>query len=234
MNVRLDSHNDFYDVFVPYNLSFITRARTMEGRWIDNHWRISKGWINKLNQSLQDVFFESIGEYRQRYNVEVEVMRDQTDNQNGVFIGGKEVSVAIRDSNVACCGEDVEYLEGKPTKKGGRVNYASEVKAGCKILLKDVSTLAVNYLQETKRQHEIRVTSIEGYPNKAFFAENIHTYAKGLSHSVGCRNAILYLEEIIRDLEAKDIEDFHDPNKMHEVVSSYYIPKISVKEVSNE
>jgi hypothetical protein len=196
MNVKLEIHPEFFKLFVPYKMEFIKKARLMDGVWSNNNWQIPIKWRYTLDDALQECFFESVEQSQQRYDVKIEIMRDHTNDENGVFIGGKEVSRAKKDSHIAVAGQDVTYLEGKPTKKGGRVNYASEVKAGCKILLKDVSAYAINYLQETKRQQFAKVHEINGYPSVAYCAQQIDFCSQALARIIGVTSASKYLQSV--------------------------------------
>lgn len=142
-NIKVTIKDGRASVFTPFNRDFVAAIKSNIGgrKWdADNKcWTVPEESLPQVRQIMMDVYGETdLPDAGGSVTVKLTIKEDLSEYCDGVIRFKKVLALARDRDSGARAGEDVTYLEGKPTSGGSRANWKSIVPEGCVILLRHV------------------------------------------------------------------------------------------------
>ena len=141
-NIKVTIKDGRASVFTPFNRDFVTAIRNVGGRkWDadDKCWTVPEEALPQVRQIMMDVYGETdLPDTCGSVTVKVTFKEEYYERCNDVIIFKKVIASARGRDSGARPGDDVTFLEGKPTSGGSMKNWESVVPAGCVVLLRHV------------------------------------------------------------------------------------------------
>lgn len=127
----------------PYNREFVSQIKTIGGaRWDSARrvWKIPAACVDQARAIMRRVFGEcDLPDESRRVTVKLTFNENvASDKRSSISIFGKQIARAFGRDSGAVVGEDVSFIEGKPTSGGSRANWLTYIPAGCVALLRNV------------------------------------------------------------------------------------------------
>ena len=141
-NIKVNIENGRAKVFTPFNRDFVAAIKNVGGRkWdADNKcWTVPEESLSQVRQIMMDVYGETdLPDAGGSVTVKVTFKEEYSERRDDVIIFKKVIASARGRDSGARPGDDVTFLEGKPTSGGSMKNWESVVPAGCVVLLRHV------------------------------------------------------------------------------------------------
>ena len=141
-NIKVTIENGRAKVFTPFNRAFVNAIRNVGGRKWDADekcWTVPEESLPQVRQIMMTIYGETdLPDAGGSVTVKVTFKEEYSERRDDVVIFKKVIASARGRDSGARPGEDVTYLEGKPTSGGSMKNWESVVPAGCVVLLRHV------------------------------------------------------------------------------------------------
>ena len=141
-NIKVTIKDGRASVFTPFNRDFVAAIRNVGGRkWDadDKCWTVPEEALPQVRQIMMDVYGETdLPDTCGSVTVKVTFKEEYSERRNDVIIFKKVIASARGRDSGARPGDDVTFLEGKPTSGGSMKNWESVVPAGAVVLLRHV------------------------------------------------------------------------------------------------
>ena len=141
-NIKVTIKDGRAKVFTPFNRDFVNAIRNIGGRkWDadDKCWTVPEEALPEVRKIMMEVYGETdLPNTCGSVTVKVTFKEEWYERCNDVIIFKKVIASARGRDSGARSGDDVTFLEGKPTSGGSMKNWKSVVPAGCVVLLRHV------------------------------------------------------------------------------------------------
>ena len=141
-NIKVIVKDGRAKVFTPFNHDFVNAIRNVGGRkWDadDKCWTVPEDALPEVRKIMMDVYGETdLPGTCGSVTVKVTFKEEWSERCDDVIIFKKVIASARGRDSGARPGDDVTFLEGKPTSGGSVKNWESVVPAGCVVLLRHV------------------------------------------------------------------------------------------------
>lgn len=149
--IKIVQENEKYSlIFTPYNSNFVKEIKVLNAKWNPEKkaWRFPTEAIEAVRTICLRIFGETDIDNSEKVSIKVKVLHDLYGHTESVNLFGKTLSHAFGRDSGAKAGQDVYYLEGKPTSGGSAKNWVSIVPENSIILLKNVSKNLIEKIDE--------------------------------------------------------------------------------------
>ena len=127
----------------PYNKDFVSQIKSIGGaRWDSSRreWKIPAACVDQARSIMRRVFGEcDLPDESRRVTVKLTFSETvYSDVRSSICIFGKQVARAFGRDSGATVGEDVAFVEGKPTSGGSMKNWLTCINTGSVVVLRNV------------------------------------------------------------------------------------------------
>ena len=142
-NIKVTIKDGRASIYTPFNRDFVAAIKTNIGgrKWDSDErcWTVPEEALPQVRQIMMDIYGETdLPDAGGSVTVKVTFKEEWYERCNDVIIFKKVIASARGRDSGARSGDDVTFLEGKPTSGGSMKNWKSVVPAGCVVLLRHV------------------------------------------------------------------------------------------------
>ena len=142
-NIKVIVKDGRASIYTPFNRDFVAAIKTNIGgrKWdADNKcWTVPEESLPQVRQIMREVYGETdLPDAGGSVTVKVTFKEEWYERCDDVIIFKKVIASARGRDSGARSGDDVTFLEGKPTSGGSMKNWESVVPAGSVVLLRHV------------------------------------------------------------------------------------------------
>ena len=142
-NIKVTIKDGRASIYTPFNRDFVAAIKSNIGgrKWdADNKcWTVPEEALPQVRQIMMDVYGETdLPDTCGSVTVKVTFKEECSERCDDVIIFKKVIASARGRDSGARPGDDVTFLEGKPTSGGSMKNWESVVPAGAVVLLRHV------------------------------------------------------------------------------------------------